>query len=213
MKQDLWQRIERSRSRWNVLEHPFYQRWSAGELTAEELGRYAGEYRHAVEAIAAASAAAAGAGGEAREELARHAAEEAAHLRLWDAFREAVGGGREEAAPAPETAECVASWTGHQGLLANLAVLYAIESGQPEISRIKREGLIAHYGIEDGPATEYFAVHAERDAAHSAEARRLIEERLDGADPGELAAIAESAFHGNWRLLDGVERHSVENRG
>jgi pyrroloquinoline quinone (PQQ) biosynthesis protein C len=28
-----------------VLEHPFYERWVAGELSAEDLARYAGEYR------------------------------------------------------------------------------------------------------------------------------------------------------------------------
>ena len=37
MSNDVWQRIEEARDRWNVLEHPFYQRWSAGELSREEL--------------------------------------------------------------------------------------------------------------------------------------------------------------------------------
>ena len=49
---DVWQRIEEARDRWNVLEHPFYQRWSAGELTREELAEYSGQYRHATAAIA-----------------------------------------------------------------------------------------------------------------------------------------------------------------
>jgi pyrroloquinoline quinone (PQQ) biosynthesis protein C len=48
----VWQRIEESRARHNVLEHPFYLRWSAGELSREELARYAGQYRHATEALA-----------------------------------------------------------------------------------------------------------------------------------------------------------------
>src|SRR5262249_8318767 len=48
----VWDRIEESRARHNVLEHPFYVRWSAGELTREELARYAGQYRHATEALA-----------------------------------------------------------------------------------------------------------------------------------------------------------------
>src|SRR3954454_3425923 len=43
---DVWQRIEQARARWNVLEHPFYQRWSAGDLTREELADYSGQYRH-----------------------------------------------------------------------------------------------------------------------------------------------------------------------
>src|SRR6185503_7856888 len=57
--QDFWSRLEEVRARWNVLEHPFYQRWSAGELSRDELARYAGEYRHAVVALADAAAGAA----------------------------------------------------------------------------------------------------------------------------------------------------------
>ena len=36
-------RIDAARERWNVLEHPFYTRWEQGDLTHEELARYAGE--------------------------------------------------------------------------------------------------------------------------------------------------------------------------
>ena len=32
MSKSVWERIEESRARHNVLEHPFYVRWSAGEL-------------------------------------------------------------------------------------------------------------------------------------------------------------------------------------
>src|SRR4051812_48925465 len=79
----VWDRIERSRERWDVVRHPFYQRWSAGELEADELARYSGQYRHAVEAIATMSTAAAEALPE-HPELRRHAAEEVGHVRLWD---------------------------------------------------------------------------------------------------------------------------------
>ena len=53
MPQSVWDRIEEARARHDVLQHPFYVRWSAGELTSEELARYSGQYRHAVTAIAA----------------------------------------------------------------------------------------------------------------------------------------------------------------
>ncbi len=52
MSESVWKRIEESRARHNVLEHPFYVRWSAGELSADELARYSGQYRHATEALA-----------------------------------------------------------------------------------------------------------------------------------------------------------------
>jgi pyrroloquinoline-quinone synthase len=202
---DVWQRIEQARERWNVLEHPFYQRWSAGELSREELAAYSGQYRHATAAIADLSAAVAESAPQAeRAELRRHAEEEHAHVAIWDGFVEAVGG-EAAAAPTPQTAACVEAWTAADDRLAQLVRLYAIESGQPAISRTKRLGLTEHYGIGDGPGNEYFRVHETADVEHAAEGRSLIEAHLDGADPDALVAAAESAFEANWRLLDGVD--------
>ena len=204
MSESVWQRIEESRARHNVLEHPFYVRWSAGELTREELARYSGQYRHATEALARlCHQAAAQAPAEHRDEIAAHAAEEEAHVGLWDGFVEAAGG-EIGAEPTPETAECVTEWTAPDGYLAQLARLYAIESGQPEISRVKREGLSSFYGIDGGPGSEYFRVHEQADHAHAEESRRLITEAMTPADEDAVVKAAESAFRANWRLLDGV---------
>ena len=202
MKTTVWERIEESRRRWDVLEHPFYQRWSDGELTAEELARYSGQYRHAVEAIATLSAAAADALPE-HDELRRHAAEELGHVRLWDGFVEAAGGDS-NSAPTPETADCVCDWAGDGEALELLARLYAVEVSQPAISRTKREGLLSRYGFTDGSGTAYFKVHEGRDVEHAAEVRELISELASDADTDRLVAAAESAYAANWRLLDGV---------
>jgi pyrroloquinoline-quinone synthase len=198
----IWDRIETARSRCNVLEHPFYQRWSAGDLPHEELRTYSGQYRHAVEAVARVSAAVADALPD-RPELRSHAVEEAAHIELWDGFLGAVDGDAETPATS-ETRECVDTWTADDGLLAQLGRLYAIESGQPEISRTKREGLVTRYGVADGVGTAYFRVHETRDAEHAAQTRELIEELTGRADEDAIVAAAESAFRANWRLLDGV---------
>ena len=199
---DFFDRLESARSRWNVLEHSFYRRWSAGELSREELAVYAGEYRHAVQALAdGLSRAARGAD----PSIAEHAAEEAEHVALWDQFADAVGGDTVRE-PNAETRACVDSWTAGRDTLEGLVAAYAIESGQPEISKTKLEGLTRHYGLEEGPATEYFTVHAERDHEHAAATRDLIEERLAGADHERLLEIAEGALRGNWLLLDGVEK-------
>lgn len=193
---DFFARLESVRARWNVLEHPFYVRWSNGELTPEELAFYAGEYRHAVVALAEAVAAT----GDTA-----HAAEEAEHVALWDEFARAAGT-PEEVEPRRETRACVESWTAGRDALEALVATYAIESGQPAISRTKLEGLVGHHGFEEGPATEYFSLHATLDERHAARSRELIEERLEGADSGRLLEVAESALRGNWELLDGVER-------
>jgi pyrroloquinoline-quinone synthase len=208
--EDFWTRLESVRARWNVLEHPFYQRWSNGSLTRGELGVYAAEYRHAVVALADAAAGAARAAEPGLvEQLQAHAAEEASHIALWDDFARAVGADP-AAEPAPETEACARTWAGDgdRPLLAGLVALYAVESGQPAIAEVKRAGLREHYGIEDERATAYFDVHATLDREHAAAGRALIEPRLADADADALLAEAEAVLRANWSLLDGVERIS-----
>ena len=167
---DFFNRLEGVRARWNVLNHSFYQRWSEGTLSRDELARYAGEYRHVVVALAdAAAGAARAADPKLRTQLEAHAAEEASHVPLWDGFARAVGGDP-ATVPAPETRDCARAWAGdgERTLLHSLVALYAIESGQPAISETKLAGLREHYGIDGAEATAYFDLHGELDHEHAA---------------------------------------------
>src|SRR5213080_4522085 len=107
--------IDEARRRWDVLKHPFYERWECGELSRAELTFYAGEYRHAVVALARAAGVAGDEG---------HAREEAEHVELWDDFAAAVDAPVDRE-PTPETADCAAAWSPSERFRA-LAVLYAI---------------------------------------------------------------------------------------
>ena len=145
------ERIDAARAQWNVLDHPFYLRWERGELHGDELAYYAGEYRHAVVALADTAAA----GGDPE-----HAAEERSHVGLWDSFASALDAPLDRE-PGTETRDCATAWRTDDPLEAR-AILYAVESGQPDISRTKLKGLVEHYGFTGGSdGTEYFEVAAQ----------------------------------------------------
>jgi pyrroloquinoline-quinone synthase len=191
-------RLDEARRRRNILEHPFYTRWERGELTRADLSAYAGEYRHAVIALAGAAEAAAPLAG------AEHAEQERAHIELWDDFAAALDANIDRA-PRVETERCASAWTSAQDPLEALAILYAIEAGQPDVSRTKLTGLVEHYGFEErGDGTAYFHLHAELDEEHAAQSRELLERHAAPEDEDRLVAAAERALNGNWQLLDGV---------
>ncbi len=209
----LWDQIGEVARENDVLRHPFYVRWTEGQLSRAELANYASQYRHAVIALAEASVRAARSpqAGDDATALVGHACEEVAHVGVWDQFIQQVGG-KIGAAATSETRRCASAWRGADArpLLETLVGLYAIESAQPALSAVKARALDKHYGI---PFVRYFELHRRRDVAHAAKLRTQIDSRLEpGMDVPSLAQAAALVLCANWHLLDGVERLAAPAR-
>ncbi len=206
--------IDHRRDRWTAERHPFYARWAAGELAAEDLQAYAAEHHHVVAALAqTAHRAATLADGLLREELARHAAERDHEVELWGEFALAAGWPRSAAwwfgaDTLPETELSVARWTGdaERPLAAHLVTLYALETAVADAARPLLNALLGRYGFTRSASVAYFERRLHGDAG----AAGLIEAALTGllpvTDPFVLLRQAEISYRAYWELLDGVSR-------
>ena len=193
---DLIERLDAVRERWNLLEHPFYKRWSCGELERDELAHYAGEYRHAVVALAETAE---------KSGNAEHAREEAEHVALWDDFAaafdadtSAIRARRPESASSPGPHPV----TGARRLRS---CTRSKPGSRPSRRRSSTASRSTTASPSDEPGAAYFALHSELDHEHADESRQVLE--ADGADDDadRLVEVAEAALKGNWTLLDGVE--------
>ena len=208
-------RIHQLISSRRLLDHPFYNAWSHGELSRAALQKYAEQYYHWVHAFPTwLSAAHANATDLAmRQEILENLIDEERgpenHPELWLRFCDALGLDRDAVKTAellPETRQAIAEMravTRDQPAVAGVAALYAYESQQPEVMKTKREGLRDLYGVTTGH--EYFTVHEALDVEHSAGERGLIEAHAEGHDAAILAAAAVAVEASN-HILDGVER-------
>jgi pyrroloquinoline-quinone synthase len=208
---------------YNLLKHPFYTAWTAGELTREDLREYAAEYWHHVSAFPAYLGAlhARLEDGPVRRMVAGNLADEEgvtspdgrAHSDLWMDFARGMGA-EEPAVKArdlqPETQALIARFReiAREGApAAALAAFYAYESRVPAIAREKASGLKEHYGADNATA-RYFTLHQTADIHHANVWRELIARELEQNPEAEKEALkaTEQIAASLWGALDGVER-------
>ena len=137
-------------ARWNLLEHSFYQRWTQGTLTRDELCDYIKQYAHVVRAVPEWLEQVRG--GDTAE-VARHAAEERSHIEMWETFGNALGLSSDAIRSAPANAATAnllqrGDELGTQGQAA--AVVWALEAQTPAVARAKLAGLSAFYALAAG---------------------------------------------------------------
>jgi pyrroloquinoline-quinone synthase len=205
----------------HLLNHPFYQLWSQGKLTRENLREYAVSYYPHVAAFPTyvsgvhANCEDAGLRQELLENLIEEEHGKENHPALWRKFAAALGATESDLAVAPRTpeiAEAIAEFrrSTKQGSVAEgLAALYAYESQIPEVSKTKREGLREFYGIEEGDATKFFSVHEHADVWHRQVEREALGRVADTPETRERALdAARRCCDALNRALDGVMREN-----
>ena len=195
----------------SLLKHPFYLKWTAGELTRQSLAGYSREYYQLVRnvplfmdpIIAHAPT------GEVVAELVDNRREEADHIAPWKAFARALDVADDELDEYDGLAET-------QRAMAMLAeatsdfeggacAMYAFEKEIPTISQIKLDGLQKFYGIRaDAAETEYFRLHTEADVRHAAAWVALLAQTTNPR--ARLLEAADSSISALNLLLDGCDR-------
>ena len=206
----------------HLLQHPFYRLWSQGKLTREHLREYAVSYYPHVAAFPTyVSAVHSGCEDAAlRQDLLENLIEEERgqenHPALWRRFAAALGATESDLASAPRTpevADAIAEFrraTREGSVAEGLAALYAYESQIPEVSKTKREGLAAFYGIADEDATRFFSVHEAADVWHRQVEREALGRVADTPEKRERAlAAARRCCDALNRALDGVMRENA----
>jgi pyrroloquinoline-quinone synthase len=205
----------------SLLTHPFYQAWTRGQLTQEQLKNYAVQYFQNVLAFPTYVSAVhfntptpAGSVRMRQDILDNLIAEEHGeknHPQLWRNFATALGATHTELETAEmldETKSLINTFRSvciGSPFYAGLAALYAYESQIPEIAIVKIDGLKKFYGLTNPDAYEFFTVHAKADAYHAQTEMTLIEQYADTpAKEAEVLAVVEACTAALWKFMDGV---------
>jgi pyrroloquinoline-quinone synthase len=221
---EFFEQLEARIAKYDLLCHPFYKAWAAGELTRDDLREYAQDYYHHVEAFPSYLAAF---GlrledGDLRRAVLANMCDEKGvdertgnhtvpHSELWLDFAEGMGSSRnlEWHSQVKEIRQLI----GHFHHVASegtpeeaLAAFYAYESQVPRVAQEKARGLRAMYGADD-KSCGYFSLHATADVYHSRVWRTQLEKRIAAHSETADAALdaAENAARALWRALDGIE--------
>jgi len=223
-----FKQLESSIARHDLLCHPFYRAWAAGELTRDDLREYSRQYFHHVEAFPCylAELALRLDEGELRRAVLANMCDEngaaggsgkesTPHSELWLDFVEGMGTSRDMRGHQrlPE----IDSLMTHFHQIASegtpeeaLAAFYVYESQVPRVAREKERGLREIYGADD-KTCGYFTLHATADLYHSNVWRKQLEKRLATNPEAAQAALdsAESTARFLWQALDGIEADRI----
>jgi pyrroloquinoline-quinone synthase len=213
------QELDARIARFDLLCHPFYQAWSEGKLTTDDLREYSAEYYHHVAAFPTYLSGfhARLEDGELRRAVLRNLADEEiegrAHADLWLDFANGMGATSADVRsrqPIAEIDALIAHFRSAASAATRaevLATFYAYESQVPRVAKEKARGLRERYNA-DSKTCGYFTLHQFADVQHSAVWRDELERELSAHPEQREAALAagENAAQRLWQALDGVQR-------
>lgn len=219
--ENFFQQLDERIAQFDLLCHPFYKAWSAGELSREDLREYSQDYYHHVKAFPTYLAELSMRLDESElrravlENLADEKGGEVAanpeHAELWLDFVEGMGSSRNlRAHQLPLEVKQLISFfhdVASKGTPEEaLAAFYAYESQVPRVAKEKARGLREMYGADERTCG-YFTLHATADVYHAQVWRRQLESRLKvNPEAAEMALVAgEGAAKALWRALAGIE--------
>jgi pyrroloquinoline-quinone synthase len=219
-----FEKLEASIAKYDLLCHPFYKAWAAGELTRDDLREYARHYYHHVQAFPSylAEFALRLDEGEIRRAVLANMCDETGasggtgkdsvpHSELWLDFAEGMGARRDMQwhLPVAEVRDLARHFhrVASEGSAEEaLAAFYAYESQVPRVAKEKERGLREMYGADD-KTCGYFSLHATADIYHSNVWRAQLEKCITANPEAAQAALnaAEDAARMLWEALDGIE--------
>jgi pyrroloquinoline-quinone synthase len=183
----------------HLLKHPFYQAWTKGELSLEDLRAYSRQYFAHVRAFPAylSEMHSRCEDLDARRTIAANLADEEAtsptHPELWLDFAAGLGESRDAVMNQPtgpkfQTLVDTFRSLAREGTGVAAAALYCYEKQIPAVSATKIQGLKDNYGILSDDTLRYFSVHESADVEHAAQWETLIERHAISAEKAEQVA-------------------------
>lgn len=209
------ERIDEEIKSKSVLHHPFYQKWTQGELTIDHLIGYSKEYFSLVRAVpdlvsnAIESAENTQTENRTIESIRENLREEREHIGLWLRFCKSLGLSTEQVerhTPLPKTREAVEELAAltSSAFEESVSALYAYELELPKISSTKIEGLKKFYNLQTPDALVYFETHEVADIRHALVWRQVLERVTDPARQKQALKVVTSSLQSQWKLLDSV---------
>ncbi|MDQ1265923.1 MAG: pyrroloquinoline-quinone synthase [Bacteroidota bacterium] len=126
--------------KYKLLNHPFYQDWEMGKISAGQLSKYAASYREFIERMPSFWSSISVSFGN---DLAEIIAEETNHIELWDRWAYLLSKDKY----FPSMQEIVNEFD-KMTPSELLGALHSFEVQQPEVALTKKNGLLRHYGFE-----------------------------------------------------------------